>query len=727
MTALMRLSVLTLLLFLASPLSAFEARLIDENGNPMAGARVQELGGRGSVVVDSTGYFVLEPTPELPFHLLISRPDGVLIQPLQVSEIPESGVAELQVVATLSGSITVQGGTPDLELPPAVAVTIAGRTDLDRSSPMQVTDVLKGIPGTGVNGSGHTAVPALRGLASARTLILLDEGRVSSERRAGPSATFVDPASIEKVEIVRGPGSVAYGSDAMGGLIRMRTRLPSPGEEPSLRYSLTGGSNDRQRAVDAVATTSLLGGGFMVGGSYRSFDNYSSPEGEVPMSFMESFGVRAGYQHELGPGLLRFLWRSDLGRDVGKAAANSSTKPTKYPKEDSHRASLAYEQPGPGSWSRLGVSLFWDQYNLVTESDKLPTTTNNGTLAEADVFAHDYGLRVEAERAFGTTWRLLLGIDAAGRYGLHSSNSYLEYTSEGILVDTAFEESIESASKDDLGIFAGLSGTLGKVAISSGLRIDWVNTHNAGGYFGDLSTSQSDISGFIGGSISLGGGFDLSAQLASGFRDPLLSDRYYRGISGRGFITGNPDLKPETSLQADIALHFVSGPIGVSTFLYDYRIDDLIERYKEDGSYYFRNRGEAEVRGIEVEASWFLPKALEARLSASWQQGETDDDEWMDGVPPAGVVFTLRQDIKERWWWLSRIAAFDRDDRVGPNEVVVPGYTVFDASVGYRINENLDIQLLGRNLLNRSYFSSADDNAVLDPGRTIVINLRGRL
>lgn len=720
-------SFLLAVLILVTPAAAFEGLLLTLEGEPLANARLQVLGGRGVAVVDATGRFVLEPDPTPPFQLLVTRPDGVLLQPVHVEALPAEGPLEIRVAAAAYGSLTVLGATPDLELPPAGALTVSGRGDLNQRGPLQLTEVLENIPGASVNGSGHTAIPALRGLAQARTLILLDEGRVTAERRAGPSATFLDPASIEEVEVVRGPGSVAYGSDALGGLIRMRTRVPSPGEPFALRYALVGGSNDSQRSVDTEVANDLLGGGFMVGASYRDFDNYSSPEGEVAMSGMESMSLRTGYQRGLGPGLVRFLWRTDLGRDIGKPATDSATRPTSYPEEDSHRASLAYEQPGPGNWSRLSVSLSWDEYRLLTQADTLATPSRPRSLAESDVFAHDYGARVEAERPLGA-FRLLLGLDLSGRYGLHAVNRTTPFDAANQPESTVFEESVDRARKDDLGLFAGLSTGLGPVALSAGIRGDWVETSSDGGYFGDRSTSQSDVSGFIGASVPLGHGVELSAQVARGFRDALLSDRYYRGISGRGFVTGNPDLEPETSLQGDLALRYASGGLSVALYGYDYRVNDLIERYREGDDYFFRNRGEAEVRGVELEGGWTLAPGHLAQFALQWQEGEAlDDGTPLDGIPPRGVMLTVRREPGQRWWWLARVAAYDRVDEPGPDEKVIPGYAVVDAGIGYELSRALAIQLHGRNLLDQTYLSSADEKAVLEPGRAVQLSLRGRL
>ena len=71
----------------------------------------------------------------------------------------------------------------------------------------------------------------------------------------------------------------------------------------------------------------------------------------------------------------------------------------------------------------------------------------------------------------------------------------------------------------------------------------------------------------------------MTAQVARGFRDPMLSDRFYRGPVGRGFIEGNPDLKPETSLQFDLTGRYVAGPVRLAAAAYHYRITDLVERY----------------------------------------------------------------------------------------------------------------------------------------------------
>lgn len=711
----------------AAAVLAIDGRVVDPGGQPLVGARLQVVGARGWAVVDREGRFSLDNVPAPPFEVLVTRADGVAMRPVRVESLPASGEWELRVDAAREESVTVMGEVPDLELPPATALTLVGKADLDQRNPMQITDVLESVAGAGRNGDGLAAVPSLRGMSAGRTLILIDEGRVSAERRAGPSATFLDPASVDEVEVVRGPGSVAYGSDAFGGMIRTRTRVAAPGEPFSLRYSVGHGSVDELWNAGLEVGTDLAGGGLTVGGSYRELANYESPKGEVMDSGGKLWGGRVGYQRQVGRGLLRVLWRSDLGRDIGKPASDSNVTRNTYPEDTSHRLSLAYEMPGLGAWSRMAVSASWDEYDLVTRKDVLPTSSKPRQVTDADVFAHDYGLRFEAERPLGGA-RLIVGTDMAGRYGLRAINDIFDYSKADEVTKRTHEVSVESARKDDIGLFAGLSARVGVVDLASGLRYDRVESRNDGGYFGDDARSSGAVSGFVSATVPLGRDLSLTGQVARGFREPLLSDRYYRGISGRGFITGNPDLDAETSKQADLALRWGGRGLQVALYGYVYRVEDLIERYKTGANYFFRNRGEAELSGAELEGTLDLGASMLLQLAVQTARGKVrEDGSAVDGVPVEGAVLTLRRDPSQRWWWLARVAAYREDDRPGPTERVVPGYTTVDAGLGYRFTDALEVQLLGRNLTDRAYFGSADEKTVLAPGRGVQLSLRGRI
>jgi iron complex outermembrane receptor protein len=707
------------------PVQALELKVVDQGGRPLAGARVSIIGAPGSSVADGSGRVVIEPDPELPFVLFVARPDGVALKPVTVVELDGETPFTVTVEAMGETVTVISGVVPDLELPPATAATVLGRSDLEQRGPATLTQAVENLPGASRSGTGHGMVPSLRGLPKHRTLLVIDGGRVTTERRAGPSASFLDPETVDEVEVVRGPGSVAYGSDAFGGIIRARTRMPDLQGGTRVRYGLTGGAGIPELGASAEVTTPGFGGGFLVGGHWRRFDDYTSPHGTVFDTRAELSGFRTAYQREALGGVVRAGWRSDLGRDIGKPAPDSDEERVFYSQDDSHRLDLGFDSPGPGKWDRLTMSVFWDSYRLVLDKDRFATDSEPRRLRVSDTDADDYGFRFEAERTVGSA-RLVLGLDASGRYGLHAVNRESVYDSQGRITDSTSEVAIDDARRDDIGLFAAVHRDWNRWRLGAGLRVDGVWTRNSGGYFGDLSTSNADFSGFLAVTRDLGAGVDATLQLARGFRDPLLSDRYYRGITGRGFITGNPDLEPETSRQLDLAVRWRSNGIALAGYAYGYRISNLVERYRDDGDYYFRNRGAGDIVGAEIEATWVASATLELQLGLHWIRGEVaDDGSPTDDVPPPGVTAVFRGTPSERWWWMARAAAFARDDRPGPTEREVPGYAVVDVGAGYKLSPALEIGLLGRNFFDRAYFASADEDAVLAAGRSVQISLRG--
>lgn len=718
---------LVILTLCCTPLAALEGRLIGIDGAPLAGARIAVEGRPGSTVSGHDGSFTITPDPVPPFVLLVTRPDGVALAPYPVLELAGDDSLEVQLAGALRQTVTVISGTvPDLELPPAAASTVIGRRDLEQRVPSTMGQVLETIPGSGEEGGGLAAVPSLRGLAMSRTLLMLDEGRITAERRAGPSATFLDPDTVEEVEVIRGPGSVAYGSDAFGGIIRARSRMPTPGDGPAVRYGLTGGLGAGEAGAMAEVSGDALGGALLAGIQARRYDDYRSPDGMVENSSAQRRGFRLAWQRFLFDGVLRLGWRTDQGRDIGKPDTDWREKRTTYPEEDSHRLGLAFETPGPGNWSRVTVSAAWDQYRLVLEKERFATAEEGRRISGSTVDASDYELRVEAERPLGQATRLIVGLHGYGRCGLEAESRTENFDLDGNLSESVSETTVDDARRNDLGAFAGLGTELGRLKVNAGLRLDLVRTENRDGYFGDRKTDDTAVSGFLSAGIALRPDLELTAQAARGFRDALLSDRYYTGPTGRGTVTGNPDLEPETSRQFDIALRFNRGPLRLAAFGYLYRIRNLIERYGEGNDYFFRNRGEAELRGLELEGTWTLTELLLVQLGAQLQQGEALDDRApLDSVPARGVFLTLRGDTTGGWWWMARARAYGHDHRPGPTEIEVPGYAVFDAGLGRDFGEHLRLQLLGRNLLDHTYPVSADEKAMPAPGRSVQLMLRG--
>ncbi|MCC7123376.1 MAG: TonB-dependent receptor plug domain-containing protein, partial [Acidobacteria bacterium] len=218
---------LLIVLFTAASATAFQGRVVDTSGQPLAGATISVLGRTGDALTDADGRFTWQPDPPVPFEVLVILANGTYVRPVTITRL-DADIITITVAPLLTESITVSGSAPYVEASPAAGTTSLSGREVSVRQPANLMQAVENVAGVNQVSEGQAAVPAVRGLARGRTLILIDGARVTAERRVGPSATFMDPAMIDGVEVARGPGSVAYGSDAFGGVISVRTRRVAP-------------------------------------------------------------------------------------------------------------------------------------------------------------------------------------------------------------------------------------------------------------------------------------------------------------------------------------------------------------------------------------------------------------------------------------------------------------------------------------------------------------------
>lgn len=700
----------------------FDGRLVDaRTGAPVAGAEVTIVGLTGSARSDADGRFTWRPDPRPPFTVLVVLADGRVAKPIYVETADWSAVLTLVVESAVTEEVTVVAGVaPSIDSSPGAGMTLVTGREIQLRSPNNLVQALENVPGVSRTSEGQAAVPTVRGLARGRTLILLDGGRVSSERRVGASASFLDPASVAGVDVARGPGSVAYGSDALGGVISVRTRRPDRQGPLAVEFTGTLGTGIPDRRGSMVVTKGFGSGGVLVQAHARSADDYDGPNEPVINSGWRDQGFLLRYEQEAAGGLWSFGWQSDYGRDIGRPRDNSAATRFYYPFEDSHRFSASFETPNVTGLEQLKVVGLLGSYDQRTDQDTYATATRPRSIARADVSANDFQIRATGDKLLSDV-KLEFGLDLNGRFGLEAHDIAIRYDRDGNLVSVDDSLSIDTANRTDTGLFLqAQTAASSAVLLSGGVRGDVVRSVNSGGYFGDRSVTKGALAGF--GAVTVGpfDGWTFTGQLSRGFRDPTLSDRFYRGPTGRGYITGNPALEPETSLQADFGMRYAISRFRLASYVYHYRISNLIERYEETrDNFTFRNRGEARIRGVELEAQIDAGRGLAVELMGQFSRGDSPgDDVPLDDIPAPSFAVVLRQAMSDRGTVYLRAAAVSPDDRPGPSEVDMPGYVELDAGADWRFSPHFGLRGSARNLLNQAYHSSPDSRWVHAPGRS---------
>ena len=337
--------------------AAFEGRLVDaRTGAPVAGAEVTIVGLAGSARSDADGRFTWRPDPRPPFTVLIVLADGRVAKPIYVETADWSAVLTLRVEAAVTEEVTVAAGVaPSIDAAPGAGMTLVSGREIALRAPSNLLQALENVPGVSRTSEGHASVPTVRGMARGRTLILLDGGRVTSERRVGPSATYLDPATVAGVDVARGPGSVAYGSDAIGGVISVRTRRPDHQAPLAVQFSGTIGAGIPEEFASVVVSKGFGTSGILVQAHARDAEDYAGPEEDVLNSGWSDSGFLVRFEQQAGSGVVSVGWQSDFGRDIERPRNNSASTRFYYPYEDSNRLSVSYE--APGVWGGTGSGL----------------------------------------------------------------------------------------------------------------------------------------------------------------------------------------------------------------------------------------------------------------------------------------------------------------------------------------------------------------------------------
>lgn len=697
---------------------AFEGRVLDRrSGAPIAGAEVAISGLAGTARTGPDGRFTWSPDPPTPFVVLVMLPAGRLARPARIAELRE--VVEIYVEPVLAETVVVSGAAPSVDAPAGALATLVSALDIERRAPANLRGALENVPGVSAVSEGQSAVPAIRGLARGRTLMLLDGTRLFSERRAGPSVSFLAPDGLNRIDVVRGPASVAYGSDAFGGVISLVTRQPAMTPFAAHVAATYGTGLPASRAEAEITTPVGRRGSLVALGRYRTAEDYRSPAGVVPNSAWSDSGglFRASV---IAGGWWTASWQGDFTKDSGLPRSDVATLRVTTPYERSRRATVSFDRAGVPGFGHVSITTLVGRYEQRLDQDRLAAPGRPRRIDRADIDGTDVEVRGISRFAAGDV-RLSAGADVAERRDLRAHDIGIVFNAAGTVTSTTDNASIASARRRDAGAFAQATVPLGPVfSLSMGGRIDGVRSENFGGFFGDRTVSHTAGSGSAAIVMRPRPPLTIAAQYSSGFRDPTLSDRFFRGPVGRGFIVGNPDLEPERSRQIDLTARFSASRWNAGAAYYHYDISNLIERYQSGtDTFLFRNRGLAQIRGVEIEGAFGIFKGTTIEASGTIGRGRArDDDSALDDIAAPRMVLQVRQPAGDRIFLSARIAAVRHDRAPGPSEVAAPGFTDAGATASVRVLRQVEVRFAAANLLNQRYYSSPSSRGVLAPGRS---------
>ena len=524
------------------------------------------------------------------------------------------------------------------------SVSVIDRAAIELSQAPDLLELLRlqaGVDVARTGGAGDQTSVFMRGANSNHVLVIIDGVRVSASGTGAFAWETLDPATIERIEIVRGPRAARWGSDAIGGVIQIFTRRS---EGVSLR---AGYGRYRDRSLVAAAGTGSAG----ITAAARRVGGFSS-QNERGFAFdpdkdgFESVSVAGSARQALGAGLLEVSARLATGDNEFDQGESDFLN---------YAARVAYHTDSSAAWR-------W-QYSLGAARDRLETETAFG---ESEAITRRVQAGMQTETALGAGSRLLLGVDGWQESGVSRGEW--------------------SESRYNIGAWTGLDGR--RQALDYEFSLRWDQDELFG----------SAVTGNLAAGWRINDDFRFLGSLGRGFRAPNFNQLFSPGFFGA--FAGNPDLDPETSWSTELGLQWQpSRGQRARLSLFENRIDDLIDFAGEN--FQAINIREARIRGIELHYAINL-QAWRGDVQLTWQDPEdrSSGQDLLRRAREKGGISLDRLWANGAWLGTELVHVGRRFD-VG--QVRMPSYTLLNLRAGLPLTTGLRLEGRVENLTDRDY------------------------
>ena len=661
-------------------------------------------------------------------------------------------------------SVTAERGRERAAMEIPQAVDTITRMQLDEQVPIDLTQAIQRQPSVGLGPSGEVLSFwqqgfTLRGLGSQRVLTLADGVRLSGQGTGygGGSLSLFDTFSVERIEILRGPNSVLYGTDAFGGVINVITRQPRPRTESGVNG---GVSYAHDAAYNLNRGAAFIDGGnerigAIIGASVSSNDNPKQPDGNRASNGEgENASAFARVNMELAPGRTLSLV-GNISRDTDVLFEDSAIPfgpvgqgPLEFAFPLYQRSLLGAQYQAfdlSPSLAEFYLGVHWQQIRrqfdrttpeifapppppVRVEAVRVQTNDRINTFEVTPRLRFDLGermLTVGADFGYDTS----IGPEIETREQLFP----LGPPSPALIPGPTSLTRVD-AEQYRAGLYLQDNWTLApRWELISGVRLDYFSVEDD---ISNTSDSETGASGNLALVFQRTPDHMLYANLGSGFRAPDLAERYQRAlvsVVNRVEIIGNPDLKPERSISVDMGSKFVSREFSGEAALFYNRVRNyIVEQVIQTRPTVEQavNADTVDLYGWELSSAWRRGNVeLFGNASRTYAPSDRDLVRLDGGRLNYGAAYLFGGPLNSngRFELLGRTTLSSRDltilnrEDTGTDRVDYPSFTVLElrGRLDIPLESERQLRLVAglRNLTNREYVEPFFDQ--LQPGRSV--------
>jgi iron complex outermembrane receptor protein len=610
------------------------------------------------------------------------------------------------------------------------------------------------IPGVSQVSTGVSiGKPVIRGLSGNRVLVYTQGVRLENQQFGGEHGLGINGAGIEGVEVIKGPASLLYGSDALGGVLYIQPERFAAEGQTKVAVQQQFFTNTQGSNTSLGLKSSLENWQFLARGTYAIHSDYKIPTGQLVTNtrFKEKdLKLGVGFHQKNFTSEVRYNYNdSDLGLTEGFGEQSRETH-LENPYQNIQNHILSMHNHIFFGDSKLDLDLGYIVNNRKEFEEHEEHGHGGGAAPDPDHDEHEEGeaaLNMKLKTfnfnakyhlpKFGAV-EMIVGVQ-----GMHQNNKNF---GEEIL--------IPNAKVNDIGVFTTANYTFDEnTALQAGLRFDNRNItterheikHEAEVHvFEALDKSFNSFTASLGFKTVLFDMFTTRINIAKGFRAPNLAELASNGVhhGTNRFEEGNANLKNEQNYQFDLALEYGSEHFEVFANAFYNNINDYIflspTGEVEDGApVYTYLQEDANLFGGEI-GFHLHPHPLDwLHLESSFESviGKRDSKRYLPLIPTNVFKNTLRGEFQVNNWLKNSFASFGvqsfmDQNRVSEFETPTPGYTIANLSIGsdiyigkYKFTGSINV----RNLFDKKYInhlSRLKSDNILNPGRNIVFNLQ---
>ena len=717
----------------------FSGKVIDAKskaGLPGASVSIPDL--RISVITDANGEFSISSAPTRGRFLIQIRYIGykTLTESVDFSK-SASVVFEMEESVIEGKEIVITGSAFSSDnRQNSTSIATVTKEELLYNPSTNIIDALSKVPGVSQITTGPAiSKPVIRGLSANRVVTLSNGVKQQGQQWGDEHGIEIDQYSAERVEILRGPASLMYGSDALGGVINILDALPAPDGTLRGEFLSNYATNNGLSGTSLMLQGNSNGLVYRARGSYRNAYAYKTPTEYVPNSgFNEtSFEGQIGLNKNWGYAHLdASSFRNNIGfyeparNEDGYLVNEEGLVPTK---SESHDRSIAFPKQDVRHY-KLALNS-----NILFNSGSLRSTigyqqnqrrelesAGEGAALYLNNYAYSYDFKYTFKEING--WASVFGI--SGEF-IHSLNTSAE------------EQLIPDFDSQAYGAFGFVKKTWDKNTFNIGARVDYrkLNSYAFEGEevsFAAINNEFTNLSAALGYTHEFNEALSFKANAGTAFRGPNIAELSSNGVHEGAFRyeVGNPDLKQERSNQFDASFEYsdeyLSASVGgflnaINNYIYYNSNGEFIDVDGTDYPVFNFVQNDALLRGIEASLTLHPVSFIHFENAFAFTRATNrSTKQSLPFIPAATLRNEFRYEPKIPGTVHSYISVgldnFFKQSKVDAFETSTSGYTLLNAAVGTTLKLNkkqeLTIYVAGRNLLNKAYY---DHLSRFKPGR----------